>query len=71
MRDKRGRFLKNDKLEIPIPSIFTILKYSMFLIILLPRLYVLAFRFEILKVIEEVMEYLFNIPKENNGKTPY
>ena len=72
MRDKRGRFSKVDKLEIPIPSYIALLKYSILLFILLPWFYILTFRFEIFRAIEELMEYLFEGTKETkNGKTPY
>lgn len=72
MRDKKGRFSKVDKLEIQVPSLFLLFKYSIVFLVLLPWIYILAFRFEILKTVEDLMEYLFSLPKEGeNRKTPY
>ena len=72
MRDKRGRFSKVDKLEIPIPSIGVVLKYAILLFLLLPWLYIITFRFEFFRMIGEIMEYLFEGTKEiKNGKSPY
>ena len=74
-RDKNGRFMKTRSLQIPIPSIFSIIKALIFLIIFLPWCYIILFRFDIPKILEIIFAYLLGIGNRNQcekaDKTPY
>ncbi len=75
MRDKNGRFIKSN-LEIPIPSGLGLLKIIVFIFIFLPWIYILFFRLELSRTMENAFDYLFDSYKackdeKANGKNPY
>ena len=77
-RDRNGRFIKNNEIEISIPSPMTICKMIIAVIFLLPWIYIIFFRFEILKFIEELLIFLMEPKDEKNcenadskQRTPY
>ena len=82
-RDKNGRydkkvFTQHGSIEIPIPSLLSVLKLILLSLIFLPWLYIVFFRFDPAKYFEALFVYLFEpIEKktfecnENNGKAPY
>ena len=82
-RDKNGRFVKkvftqHGSIEIPIPSLLSVLKLIFLGLIFLPWLYILFFRFDPSKYFEALFVYLFKPiekktfkSKENNGKSFY
>ena len=72
-REKNGRFKKNPKLEIEFPSVKSLIKYLFIFIVLLPLIYLMVFRYDIMQIIEENLSLIFGseecvCPKP---KTPY
>ena len=72
-REKNGRFKKNPKLEIEFPSIKSMIKYLFIFIVLLPWIYLMVFKFDLMEFIEEYLSSIFGskeceCPKP---KTPY
>lgn len=72
-REKNGRFKKNPKLEIEFPSVKSIIKYLFIFIVLLPWVYLMIFKYDIMQFIEENLSFIFGskeceCPKP---KTPY
>ncbi len=59
LRDKNGRFSKNQKVEIDIPSISVMLKYFIILFILAPWVYLILYKFDIKEIIENGFSKLF------------
>lgn len=51
-RDKFGKFIKNNSIEIPIPSINFIIKNAALLLILLPWIYLAFYKFQLINLIE-------------------
>ena len=71
-RDKNGRFKKNPKLEIEFPSPKSIFKYLFILIILLPWIYLMIFKYDITHLLEIDLSKLFDLEmQECQQKTPY
>ena len=70
-RDKNGRFVKkvftqHGFIEIPIPSLLSLLKLIFLGLIFLPWLYILFFLFDPAKYFEALFVYLFKpIEKKN------
>ena len=75
-RDRNGRFIKNNQLEITIPSPMAICKIIIVMLFLLPWIHIIFIRFDILNFVDRLLIYLMG-PKETcenmepNGKTPY
>ena len=72
-REKNGRFKKNPKLEIEFPSVKSLIKYLFIFIVLLPWIYLMVFRYDIMQIFEENLSLIFGskecvCPKP---KTPY
>ena len=70
LRDKNGRFAKNTKVEIDIPSLTGILKYLIICFILGPWIYLIIYKFDIKEVIENGFSRLFG-PVECTCQKPY
>ena len=71
-RDKNGRFKKNPKFEIEFPSPKSIIKYIFILIILLPLIYLMIVKYDIIHMIEISLSKLFDLEmQECQQKTPY
>ena len=58
-REKNGRFKKNPKLEIEFPSVKSLIKYLFIFIVLLPLIYLMVFRYDIMQIIEENLSLIF------------
>lgn len=65
IRGKNGRFSKKKNIEIPISSPFSVIKSLLVVIIFLPWLYILIFRFEISKIVEEIFFFLLGDDEKN------
>lgn len=78
MRDKNGRYAKKSQnIIIDIPSPASLVKLAIIIFIFSPWIYIFLFKYDLLKVIEEIFLYLFG-PKiieqsqDCKGKdTPY
>jgi len=76
-RDKNGRFLRNKKIEIAIPSIGTFLKYFILILIFLPWVYLAISKLDLISVTKFALTSLFgpieyDFTCENpSPKTPY
>ena len=71
-RDKNGRFKKNPKFEIEFPPPKSIIKYIFILIILLPWIYLMIFKYDIVHMLEIGLSKLFDLEmQECQQKTPY
>ena len=57
-REKNGRFAKKNNIEINIPSIASLVKYSILLILFAPWLYLLI-KFDAKKILENGLSNLF------------
>ena len=60
MRDKNGRYAKNSQnIIIDIPSPASLVKLAIIIFIFSPWIYIFLFKYDLLKVIEEIFLYLF------------
>ncbi|KWW26393.1 MAG: hypothetical protein AUK63_2646 [bacterium P3] len=77
MRDKNGRYIKKQQnIIIDMPSISSLIKYSIIIFIFAPWIYILVYKFDLFSIIEEVLSYLFGpkiigSPGSNSKETPY
>jgi len=75
-REKNGRF-KRKKIEIELPSLSFLIKYSILIAVLLPWIYFLLFKFDILASIQNGLIILFGPIQEScecpsqSQKAPY
>ena len=67
-RDRQGRFRKKQIIEINIPALSTLLKYSVLIVLLSPWLYLLL-KFDVLSILESGMSMLFG--SQCTEKRPY
>ena len=67
-RDGQGRFRKKQIIEINIPALSTLLKYSVLILLLSPWLYLLI-KFDVLSILESGMSMLFG--NQCTEKKPY
>lgn len=72
LREKNGRFAKNTKVEIDIPSLSSIIKFFMICFILAPWFYLILYKADIKELVENAFAKLFGpvectCPRE----TPY
>ena len=67
-REGQGRFKKKQIIEINIPSLSTLLKYSVLIFLLSPWLYLLL-KFDVLSIFESGMSMLFG--NQCTEKRPY
>ena len=70
IREKNGRFAKNTKVEIDIPSLSGILKYFIICFVLAPLIYLILYKFDIKEIIENGFSRLFG-PVECSCQKPY
>ena len=71
-REKNGRFKKNPKFEIEFPSPKSIIKYLFILIIFLPWIYLMIFKYDIAHMLEIGLSKLFDLEmQECQQKTLY
>ena len=71
-RDKNGRFQKSPKFEIEFPSPKSIIKNLFILIILLPWIYLMIFKYDVVHMLEIGLSKLFDLElQECQQKTPY
>ena len=73
-RDTYGRFSKVQNIEIPLPSPISFIKYAILLLIFLPWIYLMLYKFDFLNQVENGMISLFgekcqqkcSCPTQNN-----
>ena len=72
MRDKNGRFIKNKKLELNIPSLATFLTFTFLIFIFTPWIYLLLSKFNLMGNLQRLLSELFG-PGECTcpSQTPY
>ena len=58
-RDKNGRFLSNKKIEIAIPSVASLLKYFILMLIFLPWAYLSVSKLDLISVAKNTMTSFF------------
>ena len=58
-REKNGRFKKNTKFEIEVPSPISMIKYLFMLIVFLPWIYLMVFKYDIMQFIEDKLSSIF------------
>ena len=59
-RAKNGRFMKESNIEIALPAPYSLFKYSILFIVLLPWVYLSLFKFDIISIFQDSSESLFN-----------
>ena len=72
-RNSKGQFIKetngeNYKMELTIPNIKYLIKYTILLCILLPWIYLFLVKFKIIEKCTSILERLFTIKRETNDK---
>ena len=73
-RDKNGRFSKEQRIEIPMPSPISFIKYILLIIIFLPWIYLMLFKFNFLNELQNWLMFLFGekcLQKCENQNGPY
>ena len=53
-------FMKNTNIEITLPTPYSILKYSILLIVLLPWVYLSFFKYDIISIFQNAFDSLFD-----------
>ena len=57
-RDGNGRFIKKYQIEISIPSPIALCKTLILIIIFLPWIYIIFYRFDVLRFFEELFSFM-------------
>ena len=69
-RNERGQYVDKDfKMSITFPSPFIILKYLLILFIVSPWLFILMYKIDLKTYIQNIMENIFLVNKEDGKKT--
>ena len=69
-RNERGQYVAKDyKMSITFPSPFIILKYLLILFIISPWLFILMYKIDFKTYIQNIMENIFLVNKEEGKKT--
>ena len=67
--ERRQYFAKDFKMPINFPSPFIILKYLLILFIISPWLFILMYKIDLKTYIQNIMENIFLVNKEDGKKT--
>lgn len=81
-RDKNGRFQKKSHIEIDIPSLISIIKYSLIILIFSPWIYMIFYKFDGIGFLKLILTSMFGpaivneervnkSPEEKINKSPY